>query len=171
MADPKATPISALPKGPSSGNEDDQQFIQKILSQMNNDNQEAEQAYAQTQQNYNKHQFAVNQGEQHTMNQQQIAQAQAQAQYEQMGDDQYEQQYQYEEEVPMTFFERLKYEGKAPLMFLVLYFVLCFPFFRNTVAGQVAKFTQEKFTQLYVTTLVLGLIGGIAFYLINRFVV
>jgi len=65
----------------------------------------------------------------------------------------------------------LKYEGKAPLMFLVLYFVLCFPFFRNTVAGQVAKFTQEKFTQLYVTTLVLGLIGGIAFYLINRFVV
>jgi len=168
MADPKATPISALPKG-QSGGEDDQQFIQNILKQMNNDNQEAEQAYKQTQQNYNQHQFAVNQAEQHASNQAHLAQAQAQAQYQQMEDEQYD-QYQYQEEPQLSTLDKIKYEAKAPLTFLVLYFVLCFPFFRNTIAAQVAKFTQNGPTQLYGTTLVLGLIGGVLFYLINRFV-
>ena len=36
MADPKATPLNALPRGPQ-GNENDGEFIKKIISQMNAD--------------------------------------------------------------------------------------------------------------------------------------
>ena len=56
MADPKATPLNALPRGPQ-GNENDGEFIKKIMSQMNADNAESEQAYSQTQQNYQQQQY------------------------------------------------------------------------------------------------------------------
>lgn len=170
MADPKATPISALPKSP--GGDEDQAFIQNILKQMNNDNQESEQAYQQVQQNYNKQQFAVNPAEQHAMNQRQMRQAQQaqQAQYEQMEDEQYD-QYQEQEEVPLTFFEKLKMDIKAPIVFLILYFVLCLPPIRTFAATQIARFSQSANIQLYGSSLALGLVGSIIFYIINKFLI
>jgi len=170
MADPKATPISSLPRGPQGNNEDDQQFIQNILSQMSDDNTESEKAYNQTQQNYNRHQFAINQGEQHQRNQQAIQQQQ-EAQYEQMGgDDQYEQGYQYQEEVPLSMTDKVKSVIKLPLLFLVLYFVLSLPFVRTFTVNQVARFTQNGNYQLFGSSFLVGLVGAIIFYLINRFV-
>ena len=165
-ADPKATPISALPRGPSGQGEDDQQFIQNILSQMKDDSQESEQAYQQTQQNYTNQQFGHNPGEQHQRNQQQLAQAQ----YDQMDDSQYEQQYQYQEEPKLSFADKLKQAIKAPLLFLVLYVVLCVPFVRNAVVTQVARFTENAGYQAYGATFILGLVGAVIFYLINKFV-
>lgn len=167
MADPKATPISALPKGASGQGDEDQQFIQNILKQMNDDNQESEQAYQQQQQAYQQQQFAVNQAEQHASNQQQIKQMQ-QAQYQQMGDEQYE-QYQYEEP-ELTFMDKLKRDIKAPILFLVLYIVLCLPVVRGFAAAQMARFTQNGNLQLYGSTLILGLVGALVFFLVNRFV-
>ena len=99
MADPKATPLNALPRGPQ-GNENDGEFIKKIMSQMSADNAESEQAYAQTQQNYQQQQFAVDPSKQHAMNQQQLAQQQYQE------TEQYEQQY--EEELELTTGQKIK---------------------------------------------------------------
>ena len=171
MADPKATPISALPRGPSSQGEDDQQFIQNILKQMKDDNQESEQSYQQTQQAYNNQQFGVNPAEQHQMNQKQIQEMQQQ-QYNQPDEQQYEneKQYAYPEEVPLTLFEKIKRDVKAPLLFLVLYFVLCLPMVRTFGATQLARFTQNANYQLYGSSLLLGLVGAVIFYLVSRFV-
>ena len=165
MADPKATPISALPNGPAS-NQDDEKFIQNILNQMNDDNAESEQAYAQQQQQYQQQQFAVDAGQQHQQNQQQIEQ---QAQYEQMGDEGYEQQYQYEEVPELTFTEKVKQQVKMPVLFFVLYCILSMPFVRGFAMNQVARFTQSASKQLYGTTLLLGLLGGVIFFLVNKF--
>ena len=101
MADPKATPLKALPRGPQ-GNENDGEFIKKIMSQMNADSAESEQAYSQTQQNYQQQQFAVDPAKQHAMNQQNIAQQQQQYQ----DDGQYDQQY--EEEPELTTGQKIK---------------------------------------------------------------
>lgn len=170
MADPKATPISALPKGPTGQGEDDQQFMQKILNQMNNDSQESESAYQQAQQSYNQHQFAVNHGQQHEINQENIARAQAQqAQYEQMEDDQYDQQYQYQEEPQLSAFDKIKLELRQPLLFLALFVVLMSSY--NFVVPYFTKYisANQKF-QYYGTALILGLVGAILFYSINKFV-
>jgi preprotein translocase subunit SecF len=157
-SDPKATPINALPKG-NLTQEDDQQFIQNILNQMKGDSQESEQNYQQTQQKYNNQQFGHNPAEQHQMNQQQL-----QAQYEQ------EEDYEYEEEpVKQTFGDKLKHAIKGPLVFFVLYVLLCFPFIRVFVVNQIARFTENENFQLYGATLLLGLIGGVIFYLISTF--
>lgn len=166
MADPKATPIGALPRSSQGNNEDDSQFIQKILNQMNDDNAEADQAYQQTQQNYQQQQFAVNQEQQHQMNQQQMEQAQ----YENMQNQQYEEQYQYEELPEPTFSEKFKSAIKQPILFLVLYFILCVPFIRTLAISQVSRFTQNGNIQLYGSSFLLGLIGAVVFYLVNRFV-
>jgi len=166
MADPKATPINALPKGPQGNGEEDSQFIQKILNQMNDDNAEADQAYQQTQDNYQQQQFAVNQEQQHQMNQQQMEQAQ----YENMQNQQYEEQYQYEEVPEPTFSEKVKSAIKQPILFLVLYFILCMPFVRTMMVNQVARFTQNGTIQLYGSSLLIGLVGAVVFYLVNRFV-
>ncbi len=157
-SDPKATPINALPKG-NLTQEDDQQFIQNILNQMKGDSQESEQNYQQAQQKYNNQQFGHKPAEQHEMNQQQL-----QAQYEQ------EEDYEYEEEpVKQTFGDKLKRAIKGPLLFLVLYVLLCFPFVRVFVANQIARFTENENFQLYGATVLLGLIGGVIFYLISTF--
>ena len=157
-SDPKATPINALPKG-NLTKEDDQQFIQNILNQMKEDSQESEQNYQQAQQKYNNQQFGHKPAEQHEMNQQQL-----QAQYEQ------EEDYEYEEEpVKQTFGDKLKRAIKGPLLFLVLYVLLCFPFVRVFVANQIARFTENENFQLYGATVLLGLIGGVIFYLISTF--
>ena len=177
MADPKATPISQLPRGPQD--DDDQQFIQNILKQMNNDNQESEQAYQEVQQNYNKQQFAVNHAEQHAINQKKIMEQQAliaqqkaqQAQYEQMEDDEYDQYEEEEEELPMTFVDKLKRDIKAPLVFLVLFFVLCLPQIRKVVFVQLGRFTQVESLKLYGSSFILGLVGAIIFYIINKFLI
>lgn len=171
MADPKATPISALPRGPGAQGqgEDDQQFINNILKQMKDDSQESEQAYQQSQQAYQNQQFGVNPAEQHQMNQQQMKQMQ-QAQYDQMDDDAYEQAYAYPEEVPLTLLEKVKRDIKAPLLFLVLYFALCAPAVRTMAVNQVARFTQNGNIQVYGTTLLLGLVGAVIFFLVNKFV-
>jgi len=164
MADPKATPISALPRGPQGNGEDDQQFIKNILNQMNDDSQESEQAYAQQQQNYNKQQFGHNIAEQHQNNQENIR-MQEQAQYEQMGDDQYD----YQEE-PLSLADKIKQQIKAPLLFLVLFNILCLPFLREFLLTNLMKFTANKTLVNYGSTFILGLIGAVIFYAINRFV-
>jgi len=171
MADPKATPISALPKGPSGQADEDQQFIQNILKQMNDDNQESEQAYQQQQQAYNNQQFGHNVAEQHIANQKNIQQAQQaqQGQYDQMADEQYEQDYQYEEP-ELSFVDKLKRDVKEPILFVVLYFVLCLPFVRTKAATLLSKVTQNANMQLYGSSLILGLVGAVIFYLVNRFV-
>ena len=157
-SDPKATPINALPKG-NLTQEDDQQFIQNILNQMKGDSQESEQNYQQAQQKYNNQQFGHSPAEQHETNQQQL-----QGQYEQ------EEDYEYEEEpVKQTLGDKLKRAIKGPLLFLVLYVLLCFPFVRVFVANQIARFTENENFQLYGATLLLGLIGGVIFYLISTF--
>ena len=157
-SDPKATPINALPKG-NLTQEDDQQFIQNILNQMKGDSQESEQNYQQAQQKYNNQQFGHSPAEQHEQNQDQL-----QAQYEQ------EEQYEYEEEpVKQTFGDKLKRAIKGPLLFFILYVLLCFPFVRVFVANQIARFTENEYFHVYGATVLLGLIGGVVFYLVSSF--
>jgi len=162
MADPKATPLNALPRGPQ-GNENDGEFIKKIMSQMNTDNAESEQAYAQTQQNYQQQQFAVDPSKQNAMNQQQLAQ---QPQYQ--DDGQYEQQY--EEEPELTTGQKIKNAIKPIGLFIVIFFVLCLPFVREFMINQVARFTTSESLQIYGGTFVLGLIGALVFYFVLKFI-
>jgi hypothetical protein len=163
MADPKATPLNALPRGPQ-GNENDGEFIKKIMSQMNADNAESEQAYAQTQQNYQQQQFAVDPSKQHSMNQQQLAQQQPQYQ----DDGQYEQQY--EEEPELTTGQKIKNALKPIGLFIVIFFILCLPFVREFMINQVARFTASDSLQIYGGTFVLGLIGALVFYFVLKFI-
>ena len=160
MADPKATPLNALPRGPQ-GNENDGEFIKKIMSQMSADNAESEQAYAQTQQNYQQQQFAVDPSKQHAMNQQQLAQQQYQEteQYEQL----------YEEELELTTGQKIKNALKPIGLFIVIFFVLCLPFVREFMMNQVARFTASESLQIYGGTLALGVIGGLVFYFVLKF--
>ena len=162
MADPKATPLNALPRGPQ-GNENDGEFIKKIMSQMNKDNSESEQAYAQTQQNYQQQQFAVDPSKQNAMNQQQLAQ---QPQYQ--DDGQYEQQY--EEEPELTTGQKIKNAIKPIGLFIVIFFVLCLPFVREFMINQVARFTASESLQIYGGTFVLGLVGALVFYFVLKFI-
>ena len=163
MADPKATPLNALPRGPQ-GNENDGEFIKKIMSQMNADSSESEQAYAQTQQNYQQQQFAVDPAKQHAMNQQQLAQQQQQYQ----DDGQYDQQY--EEEPELTLGQKIKNALKPIGLFIVIFFILCLPFVREFMMNQVSRFTASESIQIYGGTLILGLIGGLVFYFVLRFI-
>lgn len=163
MADPKATPLNALPKGPQ-GNENDGEFIKKIMSQMSADNAESEQAYSQTQQNYQQQQFAVDPSKQHAMNQQQLAQQQQQYQDE----GQYEQQY--EEEPELTTGQKIKNALKPIGLFIVIFFVLCLPFIREFMMNQVARFTASESLQIYGGTFVLGLVGALVFYFVLKFI-
>jgi hypothetical protein len=163
MADPKATPLNALPRGPQ-GNENDGEFINKIMSQMNADNAESEQAYSQTQQNYQQQQFAVDPSKQHAMNQQQLAQQQQQYQ----DDGQYDQQY--EEEPELTTGQKIKNALKPIGLFIVIFFVLCLPFVREFMINQVARFTASETLQIYGGTFVLGLVGALVFYFVLKFI-
>jgi len=162
MADPKATPLNALPRGPQ-GNENDGEFIKKIMSQMSADNAESEQAYTQTQQNYQQQQFAVDPSKQHAMNQQQLAQQQ---QYQE--NEQYDQQY--EEEPELTTGQKIKNALKPIGLFIVIFFVLCLPFVREFMLNQVARFTANESLQIYGGTFVLGLIGALVFYFVLKFI-
>lgn len=162
MADPKATPLNALPRGPQ-GNENDGEFIKKIMSQMNADKEESEQAYAQTQQNYQQQQFAVDPSKQNAMNQQQLVQ---QPQYQ--DEAQYEQQY--EEEPELTTGQKIKNALKPIGLFIIIFFVLCLPFVREFVINQVGRFTASESLQIYGGTFVLGLIGALVFYFVLKFI-
>ena len=162
MADPKATPLNALPRGPQ-GNENDGEFIKKIMSQMSADNAESEQAYAQTQQNYQQQQFAVDPSKQHAMNQQQFAQQQ---QYQ--DDNQYDQQF--EEEPELTTGQKIKNALKPIGLFIVIFFILCLPFIREFMLNQIARFTASESLQIYGGTLALGVIGGLVFYFVLKFI-
>ena len=162
MADPKATPLNALPRGPQ-GNENDGEFIKKIMSQMSADSAESERAYSQTQQNYQQQQFAVDPSKQHAMNQQQLAQQQ---QYPE--NDQYEQQY--EEEPELTTGQKIKNALKPIGLFIVIFFVLCLPFVREFMINQVARFTATESLQIYGGTFILGLIGALVFYFVLKFI-
>jgi len=164
MADPKATPLNALPRGPQ-GNENDGEFIKKIISQMNADSTESEQVYSQTQQNYQQQQFAVDPAKQHAMNQQQLVQQQQQ-QYQ--DDGQYDQQY--EEEPELTTGQKIKNALKPIGLFIVIFFVLCLPFVREFMINQVARFTASETLQVYGGTFVLGLIGALVFYFVLKFI-
>jgi hypothetical protein len=163
MADPKATPLNALPRGPQ-GNENDGEFIKKIMSQMNADSAESEQAYSQTQQNYQQQQFAVDPAKQHAMNQQNIAQQQQQYQ----DDGQYDQQY--EEEPELTTGQKIKNALKPIGLFIVIFFVLCLPFVREFMINQVARFKASESLQVYGGTFVLGLVGALVFYFVLKFI-
>lgn len=163
MADPKATPLNALPRGPQ-GNENDGEFIKKIMSQMNADSAESEQAYTQTQQNYQQQQFAVDPAKQHAMNQQHLGNQQQQYQ----DDAQYEQQY--EEEPELTMGQKIKNALKPIGLFIVIFFILCLPFVREFTMNQVSRFTASESIQIYGGTLILGLIGGLVFYFVLRFI-
>jgi hypothetical protein len=162
MADPKATPLNALPRGPQ-GNENDGEFIKKIMSQMSADSAESEQAYSQTQQNYQQQQFAVDPSKQHAMNQQQLVQ---QPQYQE--NEQYEQQY--EEEPELTTGQKIKNALKPIGLFIVIFFVLCLPFVREFMINQVARFTVTESLQIYGGTFILGLIGALVFYFVLKFI-
>jgi len=151
MADPKATPLNALPRGPQ-GNENDGEFIKKIMSQMNADKEESEQAYAQTQQNYQQQQFAVDPAKQHAMNQQQLAQQQ------------------YQDDGQLTTGQKIKNALKPIGLFVVIFFVLCLPFVREFMINQVARFTASESLQIYGGTFVLGLIGALVFYFVLKFI-
>lgn len=165
MADPKATPLNALPRGPQ-GNENDTEFVKKIMNQMSTDNAESEQAYNQTQQNYQQQQFAVDQGKQHNINQQQLSQ---QVQYDNGGgNDQYDQQY--EDEPELSTGQKFKSAIKQPILFIVLYFILCLPFVRELMVNQVGRFTQSANIQIFGSTFLLGVVGGLIFYLVNKFI-
>jgi hypothetical protein len=161
MADPKATPLNALPRGPQ-GNENDGEFIKKIMSQMSADNAESEQAYSQTQQNYQQQQFAVDPSKQHAANQQQLAQQQYQE------NEQYEQQY--EEEPELTTGQKIKRALMPIGLFIVIFFILCLPFVREFMINQVARFTASDSLQIYGGTLVLGIIGALVFYFVMKFI-
>ena len=163
MADPKATPLNALPRGPQ-GNENDGEFIKKIMSQMNADSAESEQAYSQTQQNYQQQQFAVDPAKQHSINQQQLAQQQQQYQ----DDGQYDQQY--EEETELTTGKKIKNALKPICLFIVIFFILCLPFVREFMINQVARFTASESLQVYGGTFVLGLVGALVFYFVLKFI-
>lgn len=162
MADPKATPLNALPRGPQA-NENDGEFIKKIMSQMSADNAESEQAYSQTQQNYQQQQFAVDPSKQHAMNQQQLAQQQ---QYQE--NEQYDQQY--EEEPELTTGQKIKNALKPIGLFIIIFFILCLPFVREFMLNQVARFTASDSLQIYGGTLILGIIGGLVFYFVIKFI-
>jgi hypothetical protein len=162
MADPKATPLNALPRGPQA-NENDGEFIKKIMSQMSADNAESEQAYSQTQQNYQQQQFAVDPSKQHAMNQQQLAQQQ---QYQE--NEQYDQQY--EEEPELTTGQKIKNALKPIGLFIIIFFILCLPFVREFMLNQVARFTASDSLQIYGGTLILGIIGGLVFYFVLKFI-
>lgn len=161
MADPKATPLNALPRGPQ-GNENDGEFIKKIMSQMSADSAESEQAYAQTQQNYQQQQFAVDPAKQHAVNQQQLAQQQYQ------DNEQYEQQY--EEEPELTTGQKIKSALKPIGLFIVIFFILCLPFVREFMLNQVARFTASESLQIYGGTFALGIIGALVFYFVLKFI-
>jgi len=172
MADPKATPISALPKQVQPNADEDQAFIQNILQKMNDDNKESQQAYQQTQDTYQQQQFAVNHEEIHKQNQKAIKAKQAQqAQYEHFEDDAYEEQYQYQEEEPLTFMEKVKRDIKTPILFIVLFFILCLPAVRKLVMNQIGRFSQNESLHIYGSTLALGIMGAIVFYVINKFLI
>ena len=162
MADPKATPLNALPRGPQA-NENDGEFIKKIMSQMSADNAESEQAYSQTQQNYQQQQFAVDPSKQHAMNQQQLAQQQ---QYQE--NEQYDQQY--EEEPELTTGQKIKNALKPIGLFIIIFFILCLPFVREFMLNQVARFTASETLQIYGGTIILGLIGSLVFYFVLKFI-
>jgi hypothetical protein len=162
MADPKATPLNALPRGPQ-GNENDGEFIKKIMTQMNADKEESEQAYAQTQQNYQQQQFAVDPSKQNAMNQQLVQQQQ---QYQ--DESQYEQQY--EDEPELTTGDKIKNALKPIGLFIVIFFVLCLPFIREFMINQVARFTTSESLQIYGGTFILGLIGGLVFFFVQKFI-
>ena len=161
MADPKATPLNALPRGPQ-GNENDGEFIKKIMSQMSADSAESEQAYAQTQQNYQQQQFAVDPAKQHAVNQQQLAQQQYQ------DNEQYEQQY--EEEPELTTGQKIKGALKPIGLFIIIFFILCLPFVREFMLNQVARFTASESLQIYGGTFALGIIGALVFYFVLKFI-
>jgi hypothetical protein len=161
MADPKATPLNALPRGPQ-GNENDGEFIKKIMSQMSADSAESEQAYAQTQQNYQQQQFAVDPAKQHAVNQQQLSQQQYQ------DNEQYEQQY--EEEPELTTGQKIKGALKPIGLFIIIFFILCLPFVREFMLNQVARFTASESLQIYGGTFALGIIGALVFYFVLKFI-
>ena len=161
MADPKATPLNALPRGPQ-GNEHDGEFIKKIMSQMSADNAESDQAYTQTQQNYQQQQFAVDPSKQHAMNQQQLSQQQYQE------NEQYEQQY--EEEPELTTGQKIKGALMPIGLFIAIFFILCLPFVREFMINQVARFTASDTLQIYGGTFVLGIIGALVFYFVLKFI-
>lgn len=165
MADPKATPLNALPRGPQA-NENDGEFIKKIMTQMNADKEESEQAYAQTQQNYQQQQFAVDPSKQNAMNQQQLAQQQQQQQYQ--DENQYEQQY--EEEPELTTAQKIKNALKPIGLFIVIFFILCLPFVREFMINQVARFTSRESLQIYGGTFILGLIGALVYFFVLKFI-
>ena len=134
------------------------------MSQMNADSAESEQAYSQTQQNYQQQQFAVDPAKQHSINQQQLAQQQQQYQ----DDGQYDQQY--EDEPELTTGQKIKNALKPITLFIVIFFVLCLPFVREFMINQVARFTASESLQVYGGTFVLGLVGALVFYFVLKFI-
>ena len=167
MADPKATPLNALPRGPQA-NENDGEFIKKIMTQMNADKEESEQAYAQTQQNYQQQQFAVDPSKQNAMNQQQFAQQQLAQQQQYQDDGQYDQTY--EDEPELTTGEKIKNALKPIGLFMVIFFILCLPFIREFMVNQIARFTANQSLQAYGGTFILGLIGALVFFFVQKFI-
>ena len=162
----RATPLNQLPQGNDSG-EDDSQFVDKILKKMESDNNEVEQQYDNQQQAYNQQQFGLTPEQlgyqQHQQQQQQYYPDEQQMQMQQ----QYMQQMQ---EPQLSFADKVKASVKQPLIFLVLYVVLSAPPLRAIVQKQLERFTSKPFLQLWGSTLLLGLVGGVLFFVANRFI-
>lgn len=163
----RSTPLNQLPQG-NENSEDDTQFVDKILQKMETDNNEVDQQYDNQQEAYNQQQFGLS-PEQLGYQQQQQQQQQYYPDEQQM---QMQQQYMQQQmpEPTMTFGDKVKSSVKQPLIFLVLYVVLSAPPLRALVQKQLERFTQKPFLQLWGSTLLLGLIGGVLFFVANRLI-
>ena len=162
----RSTPLNQLPQG-NENSDDDTQFVDKILQKMETDNNEVEQQYDNQQEAYNQQQFGLSPEQLGYQQQQQQQQQQYYPDEQQM---QMQQQYMQQQipEPTMTFADKVKSSVKQPLIFLVLYVILSAPPLRALVQKQLERFTQKPFLQLWGSTLLLGLIGGVLFFVANQ---
>jgi hypothetical protein len=161
----RSTPLNQLPQG-NENSDDDTQFVDKILQKMETDNNEVEQQYDNQQEAYNQQQFGLSPEQLGYQQQQQQQQYYPDEQQMQM-----QQQYMQQQQMPeptLSFADKVKSSVKQPLIFLVLYVVLSAPPLRALVQKQLERFTQKPFLQLWGSTLLLGLIGGVLFFVANQ---
>ena len=166
----QATPLNQLPNQGGQPENNDSEFVNNILNEMNNSNNESEQNYNQTQQAYQNQQFAVDPNEIEQQNQQQMMDQQQQQmmmQQQMMQNGMPEMQ---EEPEKKSMTSKIIEQLKSPLIFLAVFVLLSLPFVRKQLLNQIGKLTQNASLQLWGTTITLGLVGAIIFYVANRYI-
>ena len=172
----RSTPLNQLPQtngsGSGSGSDDDSQFVDKILKKMETDNSEVDQQYDNQQNSYNDQQFGLTPqqlGYQQQQQQQQQYMSPEEQQQQQQMQEQYMNQNQFQEPTK-SLAEKVKEGIKQPIIFLVLYMVLSAPPVRKLIMTQLERFTTKPSLQLWGTTFFAAVIGGVLFYVANRFI-